>query len=44
MKKENAANEVIKELFGTIDEFLTSSMITQFVDNDILKMNYKECI
>ena len=44
LKKENAANEVIKELFGTIDEFLTSSMITQFVDNDILKMNYKECI
>jgi DNA repair exonuclease SbcCD ATPase subunit len=43
-KKDNAANEFIKAKFGNLDEFLTSSMITQYNDNDILKMNYKECI
>lgn len=44
LKKDNAANEIIKEIFGKMDEFLTSSMITQYVDNDMLKMNYKECL
>jgi DNA repair exonuclease SbcCD ATPase subunit len=44
LKKDNSCTEVIKQLFGTLDEFLSSSMITQNVDFDLLKMNYKDCI
>jgi len=44
IKKENACAEFIKKTFGTIDDFLTQSMITQTIDNDILKMNYKDCL
>lgn len=44
IKKENACTEFIKKTFGTIDDFLTQSMITQTIDNDILKMNYKDCL
>jgi len=43
-KKDNACNEEILKISGTIDEFLASSMITQNVDYDILKMNYKDCL
>jgi DNA repair exonuclease SbcCD ATPase subunit/DNA repair exonuclease SbcCD nuclease subunit len=43
IKKNNACNEFIKLQFNTLDDFLTCSMITQVVDNDILKMDYKEC-
>ena len=42
-KKDNAAKDYIIKLFGTINNFLSSSMITQNIDNNILKMNYKEC-
>ena len=31
----------IKQLFGNMDNFLFSSMITQNVDNDILKLNHE---
>ena len=44
IQKDVACNEKIKMLFGTIDDFLSSSMITQNVDFDILKMNYKDCV
>jgi DNA repair exonuclease SbcCD ATPase subunit/DNA repair exonuclease SbcCD nuclease subunit len=35
-----SSNETIKELFGSMDNFLHSSMITQNVDNDILKLDH----
>ena len=41
-KKDTAAKEEILKLFGTIENFLSSGMITQYVDCDILKMSYKE--
>ena len=41
--KNNACTEFIKDNIGTLDEFLTCSMITQVVDNDILRMDYKDC-
>lgn len=44
IKKDNACNEYINELFGTINDFLSSSMITQTIDNDILNMNFKDCV
>ena len=44
IKKDNACNSFIKTLIGTLEDFLTCSMITQVVDNDILKMDYKESI
>ena len=38
-KSDNASsNQMIKELFGSMDNFLYSSMITQNLDNDILKL------
>jgi DNA repair exonuclease SbcCD ATPase subunit/DNA repair exonuclease SbcCD nuclease subunit len=43
IKKNNACNEFIKDKFGTLDDFLTCSMITQVVDNDILRIDYKDC-
>lgn len=43
IKKNNACMEFIKDNLGTLDDFLTCSMITQVVDNDILRMDYKEC-
>tara|TARA_B000000475_G_scaffold266867_2_gene257180 strand:+ start:32668 stop:36951 length:4284 start_codon:yes stop_codon:yes gene_type:complete len=43
IKKNNACKAEIENLFGTIDTFLSSSMITQNIDFDILKMNYKNC-
>ena len=44
LKKESACNEEVKRLFGTMDDFLTTSMITQNVDNDILKFDSKKCL
>jgi len=35
-----SSNETIRELFGSMDNFLHSSMITQNVDNDILKLDH----
>ena len=35
-----SSNETVRELFGSMDNFLHSSMITQNVDNDILKLDY----
>jgi DNA repair exonuclease SbcCD ATPase subunit/DNA repair exonuclease SbcCD nuclease subunit len=35
-----SSNETVKELFGSMDNFLHSSMITQNVDNDILKLDH----
>ena len=43
-KKEGACNDEIKKLFGTMEDFLTTSMITQNVDNDILKFESKKCL
>ena len=39
-----SSNETIKELFGNMDNFLNSAMITQNNDNDILKMNYDDTL
>lgn len=44
LKKENACNEEVLKLFGSMNDFLTTSMITQNVDFDILKMDYKSCL
>lgn len=44
IKKDNACSEYINKTFGTFDDFITTSMITQNVDNDILKMSYKDCL
>lgn len=42
--KDNACSSKILELFGTLNDFLSSSMVTQNVDADILKMDHKECL
>lgn len=44
LMKESACNDMVKKLFGTMDDFLTTSMITQNVDNDILKFESKKCL
>lgn len=44
IKSNNGCNTFINNLIGTIDEFLTASMITQNNDYNILKMNYKDCV
>ena len=44
LMKESACNDEVKKLFGTMDDFLTTSMITQNVDNDILKFESKKCL
>ena len=44
IRKEGACNEEIRKIFGTMDDFLTTSMITQNVDNDILKFESKKCL
>jgi DNA repair exonuclease SbcCD ATPase subunit len=43
-KSDNAAKLEITKLLGTMEEFLTSSMITQNMDLDILKMDYKDVL
>lgn len=44
LKKEKACNEEVIKLFGTLEEFLSTSMVTQNMDFDILKMDYKTCL
>ena len=44
LKKDTSCECSIKELFGTIKDFLSSSMITQNVDCDILKIKPIECL
>jgi DNA repair exonuclease SbcCD ATPase subunit/DNA repair exonuclease SbcCD nuclease subunit len=41
---DNACTQEIIRLFGTLTEFLTSSMITQNLDANILDMDYSKCI
>jgi DNA repair exonuclease SbcCD ATPase subunit len=41
--KDNACKNEILKLIGTMDNFLLSSMITQNIDFNILKLDYKEC-
>lgn len=43
-KKDNACNIEVQKLVGTQEDFLSSSMITQNIDCDILKMNYADCL
>ena len=42
-KKDAACNIEIEKLFGTYENFLFSSMITQNLDNDILKISDVKC-
>jgi exonuclease SbcC len=44
IKKDSACEILVKQLFGTVDNFLSSSMITQNIDYDILTMDFKQCI
>ena len=44
LKKDSACNTEVKALFGDINTFLSTSMITQNVDNDILALNYKDTL
>jgi exonuclease SbcC len=44
IKKDSACEILIKQLFGTVDNFLSSSMITQNIDYDILTMDFKQCL
>jgi DNA repair protein SbcC/Rad50 len=41
IKKDTACNNEILRLFGDMDGFLSTSMITQRIDCDILKMDFK---
>jgi DNA repair exonuclease SbcCD ATPase subunit len=44
LKKDSACNTEVKALFGDINTFLSTSMITQNIDNDILSLNYKDTL
>ena len=44
IKKDSACNNEIQRLFGNIEDFLSTSMITQSVDCDILKMDFKSIL
>ena len=44
IKKDSACELLVKQLFGSVENFLSSSMITQNIDYDILKMDFKECL
>ena len=44
LKKDSACNAEVKTLFGDIETFLSTSMITQNIDNDILTLNYKDTL
>ena len=44
IKKDSACDILVKQLFGTVENFLSSSMITQNIDYDILTMDFKDCI
>lgn len=41
---DKLCNDTIKKLFGSMDNFLNSAMITQNNDNDILKLDYDNTI
>jgi exonuclease SbcC len=43
-KSDNAAKIEINKLFSTSEDFLTSSMITQNIDFDMLRMDHKDII
>jgi exonuclease SbcC len=43
-KSDNAANIEINKMFGTMEEFLTSSMMTQNMDYNVLQMDYKDVL
>jgi DNA repair exonuclease SbcCD ATPase subunit/DNA repair exonuclease SbcCD nuclease subunit len=43
-KKDNACNIEIEKIFGKLEDFLSSSMITQNIDFDILKLDYKDTL
>jgi DNA repair exonuclease SbcCD ATPase subunit/DNA repair exonuclease SbcCD nuclease subunit len=44
IKKDTACNSEIARLFGNMEDFLATSMITQNIDCDILKMDYKSTL
>lgn len=44
IKEDNSSKEFLINKIGTLDDFITNSMITQNVDNDILKLDYKESL
>ena len=44
IKKDSACELLVKQLFGSVENFLSSSMITQNIDYDILTMDFKECL
>jgi DNA repair exonuclease SbcCD ATPase subunit/DNA repair exonuclease SbcCD nuclease subunit len=44
IKKDTACNSEITRLFGNMEDFLATSMITQKIDCDILKMDYKSTL
>ena len=41
IKKDSACETLVNQLFGTVKVFLSSSMLTQNIDYDILKMDNK---
>lgn len=44
IKKDTACNNEIARLFGNMEDFLATSMITQNIDCDILKMDFKSTL
>jgi hypothetical protein len=44
IKKDTACNNEIMRLFGNMEDFLATSMITQNIDCDILKMDFKSTL
>jgi len=44
IKKDTACNNEVLKLFGNLDDFLSTSMITQNVDFDILKLDFKSVL
>jgi len=44
IKKDTACNNEITRLFGNMEDFLATSMITQNIDCDILKMDFKSTL
>jgi DNA repair exonuclease SbcCD ATPase subunit/DNA repair exonuclease SbcCD nuclease subunit len=44
IKKDTACNAEIAMLFGNMEDFLATSMITQSIDCDILKMDFKSTL
>lgn len=44
LKRNSACNDEINKIFGTLDEFLATSMITQNMDYNILDLSWKDCV